>query len=168
MSIFYKSYRIGRNGKPFVFYKFRTLKNGSDINSFAGKSQYTRCGKFLRKTKLDELPQVWNVIKGDMRFFGYRPEEERHFDVLPDPVKEILEKEKPGIIDLSSLHFYDEEGLMQIGDAHQTYWEKIRPLKLTLQMFYIENRSWLLNLAIVWLYLRKASRSLIKRQSKIL
>ena len=163
MNLFYKSKRVGRGGQVFTFYKFRTLKNGSNIGSFAQKDQYTWCGKFLRKTKLDELPQLWNVLRGDMRVFGYRPEEERHFYMLPGPIKDIISKEKPGIIDLSSLHFYDEEGLMQLGDPHQTYWEKVRPLKLTLQMFYIENRSWILNIAIVWLYFRKALWSIIKR-----
>ncbi|MCK9370394.1 sugar transferase [Candidatus Dojkabacteria bacterium] len=164
MSIIYKSKRIGKNGKPFWLYKFRTLMDNIDkTSSFAQQDQYVKFGKFLRKTKIDELPQLINWIKGDINFFGYRPEEERAWNILPSEIREILSKNKPGIIDLSSLHFYDEETLLQVGDANKTYWEVIRPMKLTLQMFYSENRCWILNLAIIYIYFRKALKSLWKK-----
>ena len=164
MSLIYKSKRVGKNGVPFDMFKFKTLQDNVDkISSFATDEQYTRFGKFLRKTKIDELPQLWNVVKGDMRIFGYRAEEEKTFKVLPEAIKSILTREKPGIIDLSSLAFMDEEELLKLGDAHETYWMKVRPLKFTLQAFYIENRSWLLNSAIVYIYLKKMLWSLIKK-----
>lgn len=160
MAIIYKSRRVGKFGKPFLMYKFQTLKDDSDKESFAKKDRYTRFGKFLRKTKADELPQLWNVFKGDMQIFGYRAEEERTFKVLPEAIKHLLSKEKPGIIDLASLAFFDEEQVLLLGDSHQTYWTKIRPIKFILQAFYLENRSWLLNIAILWAYVKKLIQSL--------
>ena len=162
MSIIYRSSRVGKAGKVFKLYKFKTLADRSDDVLFAQKDQYTRFGKFLRKTKLDELPQIINWIKGDISIFGYRPEEVRNWQILPTDIRIILASRKPGIIDLSSLHFYDEEGLFQVGDSHKTYWEKVRPMKMTLQMFYLENRCWLLNISIIWIYLKKAIKSLFK------
>lgn len=162
MNWIYKSPRIGKNEKEFMMYKFRTLKNNVHT-SFTQKQDYTWCGRFLRKLKIDELPQLLNIIKGDMHIFGYRPEETRHFSFLPGPIRKILRTEKPGIIDISSLHFFDEEGLMQIGDPNETYWMRVRPLKLTLQMFYIQNRCWLLNITIVYIYLKKILWQLIKK-----
>lgn len=162
MSIFYKSLRVGRNGKSFWMYKFRTLRENFS-GQFATEEGYTRFGKFLRKTKLDELPQLWNVIKGDLRFFGYRAEEQRTIDLMPDGMRETLLKEKPGIIDLASVYFIDEEEILKKSpDPFETYWRDIRPMKFVLQCFYMENRSWLLNLAIMWLYFKKSFRRLWK------
>lgn len=165
MSFLYKSKRIGRNGQPFFLYKFRTLKLGTDKSSiFTQPDQYVWGGKFLRKTKLDELPQFLNVLKGEISIFGYRPEEERTWEILPKDFRDILQKHKPGIIDLSSLYFFNEEELLQLSpDLYKTYWEEIKPLKITLQMFYLENRCWLLNLAIVWIYFKKVLWSIIKK-----
>ena len=155
MSLFYKSKRIGKNGKPFLMYKLRTLKEGQK-GHFAQEEQYTRFGRFLRKYKLDELPQIWNVLKGDMSFFGYRPEEERTFNLIPESVKEILLKTKPGIIDIASVYFINEEEILKRSpDPYKSYWQDIRPMKFILQCFYIENKSWLLNLVIVYMFLKK-------------
>lgn len=164
----YKSRRVGKNGKIFNLYKIRTLKQDADkSNLFVREDQYLPFGKFLRKYKLDELPQLINVLKGDMRIFGYRPEEERTFKLYPKEIQEILKREKPGIIDLSSLHFFNEEEILQLGeDYHKDYWEKIRPIKLSLQMFYIQNRCFLLNLAILWIYCKKILWSMLKRRWK--
>lgn len=161
MSIIYKSQRIGKNGKKFKMYKFRTLKDGTDkTSSFTQKDQYLPLGRFLRKTKLDELPSIVNVLKRDMNVFGYRPEEERSFRLLPNEVKQILSSTRPGMVDLSSLHFFDEEHILQVGDSHETYWEKIRPMKLAFQVFYIQNRCFLLNVAITWIVIKKMIKSL--------
>lgn len=165
MSWIYKSKRVGLGGKTFFLYKFRTLhKNTDKTSSFARSGQYTRFGKLLRKTKIDELPQLVNWIRGDISFFGYRAEEERHWMLLPEEIRKILASRKPGIIDLSSLHFFEEERILQLDeDQNRTYWEKIRPMKMTLQMFYHENRCWLLNIAIVYIYFKKAIWAIIKR-----
>ena len=154
MNIFYKSERIGKNGNPFFMWKFRTLKAGSDSKMFA--ENYTRFGRLLRKVKLDELPQLVNVLRGEMSIFGYRPEEKRTWDILPDSIKEILIKQKPGIIDLSSIYFIDEERLINLSkDPQEVYWQKIKPIKFILQAFYIENKSLLFNLAILWMFFKK-------------
>lgn len=164
MSFFYRSVRIGKDGKPFELLKIRTLREGSSNgNSFVRQEQYTRFGRFLRMTKIDELPQLWNVFRGDMRMFGYRAEELRTWNVLPDSIRQTLVQEKPGIIDLASVHFIDEERLIQMSkDAHRTYFEDIRPIKFALQVFFIQNRSWLLNAAVVWMYVKKMVRSITR------
>ena len=162
MSFLYKSKRVGKGGSVFTMYKIRTLKETSE--KFAKEDGYTRFGWLLRKTKTDELPQLWNIIRGDMRFFGYRAEEEQAYKVLPEAVKSLLKREKPGLIDLSSVHFYDEERLLQsFSDPHKAYWEIIRPMKFTLQAFYMENRSIILNLAICWMYLKKLLFQFLKK-----
>ena len=163
MSLIYKSKRVGKAGKEFNLYKFRTLKDDIDKTSvFAQEEQYTRFGKFLRKTKIDELPQILNWLKRDISIFGYRPEEVRNWNLLPREIQIILASRRPGIIDLASLHFYEEEELLQIGNSHKTYWEKVRPMKLTLQMFFLENKCWLMNITIIWIYFKKAFKSLWK------
>lgn len=143
-------------------YKFRTLKEGSDIYMFAQEKDYTKVGKFLRKTKLDELPALWNVLKGDMGIFGYRPEEKRTWDMMPEDVRAILSPHKPGFIDLASLHFFDEEKLYQNGNADEIYWNKVLPMKMVLRSFYFENECFLLKAALLWLVIKKMYKSLWK------
>jgi lipopolysaccharide/colanic/teichoic acid biosynthesis glycosyltransferase len=163
-SFFYRSYRVGKGGKQIELLKIRTLKEVDTTSSFAQKDQYLWYGKFLRKTKIDELPQLWNILKGDIAIFGYRPEEARTMNLLPDHMRETLLATKPGLLDLASLHFFDEETLMQLGgDPHEIYWQKIRPIKYALQVFYIQNRSVLLNIAIMWIAVKKIIGSLFKR-----
>lgn len=165
MSIIYKSLRIGKAGKGFWLYKIRTLKDSSDSNFFAGGDQYLLLGRFLRRFKLDELPQLWNVIKGDMNLFGYRPEEKRTFDLTPDEVKNVLSSAKPGLMDLSSLFFIDEEKILQNShDPHKVYWVGIRPIKYVLQCFYIENRCFLLNVAILYMAIKKILKSIFNEK----
>lgn len=166
MSFIYKSKRVGKGGRIFDLYKIRTLRENIDrTSSFANKEQYTRFGRFLRKTKFDELPQFWNIIKRDMSFFGPRAEEERTIAVLPEDMKEVLLSVRPGLVDLSSLHFfYEGQILEKSADPHRDYWTKIRPLKFVLQVFYIENRCWLLNLALLYLTAKKILWALITRK----
>jgi len=142
--------------------KLRTLREGFN-ESFANDEGYTRFGEFLRKTKLDELPAVLNVLKGDMHIFGYRPEEKKTIDILPEHMKEVLLSTKPGLVDLSSLHFFDEERILNlIDDPHEVYWKKIRPIKYTLQVFYIKNKCFFLDLAIFWIAIKKMIKSVFK------
>ena len=152
MSIIYRSQRVGKNGRVFNLYKFQTLKDDVDkISSFASQEQYTWCGRFLRKTKIDELPQVINIIKRDLSFVGPRPEEQRTIDVLPDYVKKILLSRRPGLTSLASLHFFDESQILeQSRDVYRDYWEKIKPMKITLDIFYIRNRDIFLDVWIIW------------------
>lgn len=156
MSIFYRSRRVGKGGREFWMIKFKTLANGSDRQVFSNEATYTRFGKFLRRTKLDEVPQLWNVLRGEMGIFGYRPEEKRTWDILPQSIKDVLITQKPGIIDMSSLYFMDEERILQqSNNPSKTYWEKLKPMKFILQFYYVENKSFLLNMSLVWSFIRK-------------
>jgi lipopolysaccharide/colanic/teichoic acid biosynthesis glycosyltransferase len=157
MSIFYKSLRVGKGGRTFWMYKFRTLVPEADrVTQFAGDAVYTKHGKFLRKYKLDELPQIWNIIKGDMAIVGPRPEQCEAFNILPLDLRLTLNKVKPGLTDLASLYFFNEEELLRDSpDPHLDYWTKIRPMKALLQTFYVQHHCWPLKLAIIWLTIRK-------------
>jgi len=155
VKIFYCSKRIGKNGKVFNLYKFRTLQETK--GQFP--EEYTKIGRFLRKTKIDELPQIINLIKGDMNIVGPRPEEARTVNLLPDAIKKILLSRRPGLTSLSSLHFFDEGNILEKGvDLHRIYWEKIKPLKILLDVFYVNERNILLD----WWIILKTLTAVIK------
>ena len=156
MSLIYKSKRVGKNGKEFLMYKFKTLEDNSDTNSFASEQTYTRFGKFLRKWKIDELPQLFNILKRDMNIIGPRPEEQRTVDLIPTDTRQILLSVRPGLSCLSSIYFYNEEEILLTSkDPAKTYWEQIKPMKIVLDIFYIQNRSFLLRLFIIWQTIKK-------------
>ena len=156
MGILYKSKRVGKNGRIFVMYKLKTLKDGAGNSEFAGQDSYTRFGRFFRKWKIDELPQLWNVLKGDMSLFGYRPEEPRTFYLMPGYLQDVFLKHKPGIIDMSSVYFIDEERILQLSaDPQKTFYEQIKPMKTVLQFFYFEHKSLLLKMAILWAFIKR-------------
>lgn len=120
--------------------------------SFATEETYTKYGKFLRKYKLDELPQVFNVLKGDLRIVGPRADFQESYDVMPDYAKKILLSIKPGLTSLSSIHFFDEEKLLQEAgeEKYKNYWTRVKPAKILLDTFYIQNRDIFLDLWIIW------------------
>lgn len=150
----YRANRIGRYGKPFVMFKFQTLK--PSVGSFATEERYTRFGKFLRKWRLDEVPQLWNFIKGDMRIAGIRPMDKETYLMYPQDVRERLTSIKPGWFSLSGIFFMDEEKiLIQVTDPHRAYFEQILPIKLVLDMFYLENRCMSLDIWIVWCAIKR-------------
>ena len=135
--VFFMQERIGLNLRPFTLYKFRSMRinTGSSSGSFdAGdRSGVTRVGKVLRKTKLDELPQLFNVLKGDMSIVGPRPEVKQYVEVYPERWS-IVCKVKPGITDNASIEFRNEEEILVKSQIPQkTYVEEILPRKL---MFY--------------------------------
>mgnify|MGYP001558066803 CR=1 FL=1 len=165
MSIFYHSLRVGKNGKTFYLFKFRTLKeNSSKESSFASKEQYTWCGRFLRKTKLDELPQIWNVLKGDLNIVGPRPEEEKNIAVIPEEIKNILLSRRPGLTSLSSLHFFEEGQILEkSSDVYRDYWERIKPLKIALDVFYVQHRDLLLDWWIIFKTLTMILKSIFRK-----
>lgn len=164
MSIFYKSSRIGKNGKRFTMYKFRTLHENVDSKSaFVTQEQYTKFGKFLRKTKLDELPQLFNVIKRDMNLIGPRPEEERTIEILPKHIREMILSVRPGLTDLASLFFINEEKILLESEQKQyDYWTKVKPMKFILQAFYVENRCLSLDLWILFQTCKQVLKSFFK------
>ena len=110
MSIIYKSTRIGKNGKPFMMYKFRTLKEGTKTQYDHGQN-YVFLGKFLRRFRLDEAAQLWNLLKGDLSLVGPRPETEDGWKFIPQHIKDKILSVKPGMFGLAGIHFFDEERL---------------------------------------------------------
>lgn len=155
--IFYRGVRVGRYGKPFRIYKFRTMV--ANAEKLGGPStadddpRITKIGKFLRKYKLDELPQLINVLKGEMSFVGPRPEVEHYVKMFTQEEKAILSV-RPGITDWASL-WNSDEGAILAGsdDPEKTYMEKIRPTKLKLQLKYVREQSFITDLRIIFLTL---------------
>jgi len=144
-AVFYKQIRVGKNNKDFVLYKFRTMKTGSDRKSLLtvgnNDSRITNIGRFLRKYKLDELLQLWNVLKGDMSLVGPRPEVRKYVNLYNDAQKRVLSI-RPGITDYASVAFVDENRILALSqDPEKEYIETIMPQKLELNLRYIENRS---------------------------
>ena len=143
--IFFIQTRIGKRGKEFRLYKFRTMlvKPKTSEGSFdAGdQSRITSLGKILRKTKLDELPQLINVLKGDMSLVGPRPEVRKWTEVYPEQWA-IVHQVKPGITDNASIEFRNEEELLaQSSNPEETYREVILPRKLELYIQYVNHLS---------------------------
>lgn len=155
---FYRGVRIGRYGKPFRIYKFRTMVVNAE--KLGGPStadddpRITKIGKFLRKYKLDELPQLINVLKGEMSFVGPRPEVQHYVDMFTEEEKAILSV-RPGITDWASL-WNPDEGAVLAGskDPEKAYMEKIRPEKLKLQLKYVREGSFRIDLRIILLTLK--------------
>jgi len=166
--VFYRGVRIGRFGKPFKIYKFRTLVANADKiggPSTAGDdSRITKIGKILRKYKLDELPQLIDILRGKMSFVGPRPEVPLYVHMFSEEEKEILNL-RPGITDWASL-WNSDEGAILAGspDPEKTYQEKIRPKKIELQLKYVRNHSFLLDLKILLLTMRTV---LIRKNIKL-
>lgn len=150
--VVFKQKRVGRYGKLFVIYKFRTMSvnhNGSSI-SVAGENRITPLGAVLRKYKLDELPELWNVLKGDMSFVGPRPDVPGYLDKLEGEYCDIL-KLKPGITGPASLKYRHEEELLATVDDPQVYNnEVIFPDKVRINLNYLKNRSWIKDLQIIF------------------
>ncbi len=143
--VFFCQRRIGKYGKPFMVYKFRTMKvlNSAKEGVFEpGKnSRVTGVGKLLRKTKIDELPQLFNVLIGNMSLVGPRPEVDKWVKAYPERWEKIL-KVKPGITDNASIIYRDEEKLLSDSDNPElTYMDTILPRKLDLYEEYVDNHT---------------------------
>ena len=149
----YAPYRIGRHGLPFKIYKLKTMREVSGpINSVTTKDdpRITSIGKWLRKFKIDELPQLWNVLKGEMSLVGPRPDVAGFADQLQGQDREILSL-LPGITGLATLNFKQEEELLAQQKDPVTYnREVIWPEKIKLNKEYIENYSFGLDIQILW------------------
>lgn len=150
---FYRGVRVGRYGKPFRIFKFRTMV--VDAERIGGPStadddsRITKVGKSLRKYKLDELPQLINILKDEMSFVGPRPEVPMEVNTYTEEEKKVL-LVRPGITDWASLTFHNEgEILKGSKDPHETYRKKIRPEKLRLALKYVEEGSFLTDIKII-------------------
>jgi len=139
---FFRQERIGKGGVPFEILKFRTMHvddEGAAVTA-QGDSRITRVGRFLRRHKLDELPQLWNVLKGEMSLVGPRPEVPEFAFLLPE--QERVWSVRPGITDPTSLHLRDEEGLLATQADPETYYrEVLLPQKTAAYLHYLEERS---------------------------
>ncbi len=160
--VFYRGLRVGRFGKPFKIYKFRTLVVDAERiggPSTAGDdSRITKIGKILRKYKLDELPQLIDVLRGKMSFVGPRPEVPFYVNMFTEEEREILNV-RPGITDWASL-WNSDEGAILAGspDPEKTYQEKIRPKKIELQLKYVKGHSFLTDMKIIFLTVLKITK----------
>ncbi len=151
--VFYIQQRIGKNFKPFGIYKFRTMRPHSDslglLTVGSADNRITRVGSFLRKYKIDELPQLINVIKGDMSIVGPRPEVPKYVKLYSDEQKKVL-MVRPGISDLASIVYFDENDILaKSNNPEQTYIDVVMPAKLELGLKYVENQSFTLDLKII-------------------
>ncbi len=140
---FYIQERIGKNGKPFGLYKFRSMRVGSDAEGLltVGErdNRITRIGYILRKTKIDELPQLMNVLKGDMSLVGPRPEVRKYTDMYTEEQRKVL-CVRPGITDYASIEYVNENELLSMADdPERMYIEKVMPDKIKLNMKYLEH-----------------------------
>ena len=144
--IIFKQERVGKNKKIFYMYKFRTMTDCDDRASdrqvtVINDQRITRIGRILRKYKIDELPQLYNVLKGDMSFVGPRPEVKKYVKFYEEEYDEIL-KIKPGITDLASIEYIDENTIIsKYSDPEKVYIEEVLPKKLMLNKRYIEEMS---------------------------
>ncbi len=142
--IFHRAWRVGKGGQPFQLYKFRSMvvdadKQGPGITS-KHDTRITSVGRYLRQTKLDELPQLFNVLKGEMSLVGPRPEDPRYVRWYTPEQERILEV-KPGITSAASLHYRNEEQLLNGTDWESTYRHKIMPTKLAIDLTYLAQRT---------------------------
>lgn len=141
--VFFKQERVGRDFRLFRVYKFRSMIPRAERAGFittAADSRVTRAGSWLRRYKLDELPQLFNVLKGDMQFVGARPEVERYVNIFRSEYAEIL-RDRPGITDPATLAYRHEEQMLSTGQVEQQYVEQILPAKIKLSLAYQKQRS---------------------------
>lgn len=158
-TIFYRQERVGKNGKVFRLLKFRTMRTDADK---AGKltvgmrdPRITRIGYFLRKTKLDEFTQFWNVLIGDMSIVGPRPEVQEYVNLYTPQQREILTV-RPGITDYASLEYFHENEILGAAEnPRETYIHEVMPAKLDLNKKYLQNPTLLHDLKLMWMTFAK-------------
>ena len=143
--VFYKQIRVGKNNKDFFMFKFRSMRTGVDRKGMLTigekDNRITQVGFFLRKYKIDELPQLFNVLIGNMSIVGPRPEVRKYVNMYNDDQKKIL-LVKPGITDYSSIEYIDESRLLaEFSNPEEVYIKEIMPTKLNLNLKYIQNQS---------------------------
>ena len=156
---FYSQTRVGKNGIPFAIYKFRSMRTDADkhgLITVGGRDpRITRIGYYIRKYKIDELPQLWNVLVGDMSLVGPRPEVQKYVDLYTEEQRKVLSV-RPGITDYASIEYVDENILLaKSDDPDRTYIEVVMPAKIKLNMKYINNKSLKEYFKIIFLTLAK-------------
>ncbi|MBR9922132.1 MAG: sugar transferase [Bacteroidetes bacterium] len=151
--VIYRQTRVGRYGVPFQLLKFRSMYTDIDsrrqITVGDRDPRITKVGYYLRKFKLDELPQLWNILRGEMSVVGPRPEVPKYVELYTERQRNVLWV-RPGLTDYASIRYFKEaELLAQSQDPEKTYIEEIMPAKLELNLKYIEEKSFLIDLKII-------------------
>jgi lipopolysaccharide/colanic/teichoic acid biosynthesis glycosyltransferase len=157
--IFYRQQRIGLGGKLFGVFKFATMaKNSENIGTglitVKGDPRVFPVGRFLRKTKINEFPQIVNILIGDMSVVGPRPQVPLHFGVFPEKVKQKIVDVRPGLTGIGSIVFRDEESILEKNKAlsyDECYSQLIAPYKGELELWYIRKRSFLTYVSLITL-----------------
>lgn len=164
--MFYRSLRVGINGKPILLLKFRTFKKGMDGGSPTASyndPRMTRLGRFLRRTKLDELPTLWNVLRGDLSLVGPRPDVPEELESLHRGVRSLVLSVKPGIISPATIWNSNEDKLLKDEkDPHKAYLEKIKPKKYRLNCWYVTQKSFLFDLRVILTFIFRPKKDIFK------
>jgi lipopolysaccharide/colanic/teichoic acid biosynthesis glycosyltransferase len=151
--VFYKQLRVGKNGKEFYILKFRSMQQGSDVKGLLTigslDSRITRVGHFIRRYKIDEFPQLINVLQGNMSMVGPRPEVKKYVDLYNEQQKQVLTV-MPGITDYASIQFRNENILLgKSKSPEQFYTQEIMPAKLALNLEYIKKQTLIADFKII-------------------
>jgi lipopolysaccharide/colanic/teichoic acid biosynthesis glycosyltransferase len=157
--VFYRQNRVGIDGKLFGVYKFATMvknssKMGTGFITTRNDPRVLPVGSFLRKTKINEVPQIINILIGDMSFVGPRPQVQKHFDVYSEKVKSEIVKIRPGLTGIGSIVFRDEESILERNKSlsyDECYSKLIAPYKGELELWYLKNRSFMLYVGLIFL-----------------
>jgi lipopolysaccharide/colanic/teichoic acid biosynthesis glycosyltransferase len=154
--VLYRQERVGKGGRTFYLYKFVTMRKDSgnapgDLLTAKGDLRVLPFGRILRASKINELPQLFNILLGDMSLIGPRPQVMPHFEVYPEHVKREIVKVRPGLSGIGSIVFHDESSLLaRCGkDRNLCYVEDIAPYKGKLEVWYVQHQSILLDLSLI-------------------
>ena len=158
--IFFSQTRVGMNFRRFRFHKFRSMLPGAERRGCPitepGDARITRVGAFLRKYKLDELPQLFNVLTGDMQLVGARPELERYVEMFRPHYTQLL-RDRPGLTDPATLAYRHEEQILKPGEVEESYVNEVLPRKLKISLEYAQRRTILSDLRVILMTLFGAS-----------
>lgn len=157
--VFYRQKRVGKGGNIFGVFKFATMvknssKMGTGFITTKNDPRVLPVGKFLRKTKLNEVPQLLNILIGDMSFVGPRPQVPKHFDIYSEEVKQELNKIRPGLTGIGSIFFRDEESILERNkhlSYDECYHDVIAPYKGRLELWYVKHKSFGLYVVLIFL-----------------
>lgn len=152
--VFYRQRRVGRCNRDFTIYKFRSMRVNSDrqgLLTIGGRDgRITKAGVFIRKYKFDELPQLFNVLRGDMSFVGPRPEVRKYVELYTEEQKKVLTV-RPGITSLSSIKYRNENEILSRSDNPEQYYiDVIMQDKLAIELDYLEQRSLLTDIKVIF------------------
>ncbi len=159
--VLFRQQRVGRHGKLFFIHKFRTMKAGAQGSQLTvgADPRITAAGRLLRAAKLDELPQLWDVLRGAMSLVGPRPEVPAYVALYPEEMRRIVLSVRPGITDPASLQYRNEGALLaQAADPEREYIEVLMPAKLALSKRYVEQAGLLTDIRLIFATLQALVR----------